>query len=111
MRNLLTALVLFVTSLGFSQVQDPVKWKTSIEKISDTEYQLKFDATIEGEWHMYSQFTPEGGPLPLEFLYNNAQGNYEPQGKAKESEYTKKFNDIFGVDEYYFAKKHILHTT
>ncbi|SFN94280.1 thiol:disulfide interchange protein DsbD [Paenimyroides ummariense] len=110
MRNLLTALVLFVTSLGFSQVQDPVKWKTSIEKISDTEYQLKFDATIEGEWHMYSQFTPEGGPLPLEFLYNNAQGNYEPQGKAKESEYTKKFNDIFGVDEYYFAKEaHFTH--
>ncbi|MEG1376256.1 MAG: cytochrome c biogenesis protein CcdA [Myroides sp.] len=110
MRNLLTALVLFVTSLGFSQVQDPVKWKSSIEKISDTEYQLKFDATIEGEWHMYSQFTPEGGPLPLEFIYNNAQGNYEPQGKAKESEYTKKFNDIFGVDEYYFAKEaHFTH--
>ena len=110
MRNLLTALVLFVTSLGFSQVQDPVKWKSSIEKISDTEYQLKFDATIEGEWHMYSQFTPEGGPLPLEFLYNNAEGNYEPQGKAKESEYTKKFNDIFGVDEYYFAKEaHFTH--
>lgn len=110
MRNLLTALVLLVTSLGFSQVQDPVKWKTSIEKISDTEYQLKFDATIEGEWHMYSQFTPEGGPLPLEFIYNNAQGNYEPQGKAKESEYTKKFNDIFGVDEYYFAKEaHFTH--
>lgn len=110
MRNLLTALVLFVTSLGFSQVQDPVKWKSSIEKISDTEYQLKFDATIEGEWHMYSQFTPEGGPLPLEFIYNNVQGNYEPQGKAKESEYTKKFNDIFGVDEYYFAKEaHFTH--
>lgn len=110
MRNLLTALVLFVTSLGFSQVQDPVKWKSSIEKISDTEYQLKFDATIEGEWHMYSQFTPEGGPLPLEFIYNNAQGNYEPQGKAKESEYAKKFNDIFGVDEYYFAKEaHFTH--
>jgi len=110
MRNLLTALVLFVTSLGFSQVQDPVKWKTSIEKISDTEYQIKLDAAIEGEWHMYSQFTPEGGPLPLEFLYNNAQGNYEPQGKAKESEYTKKFNDVFEVDEYYFAKEaHFTH--
>ncbi len=104
MRNLLTALVLFVTSLGFSQVQDPVKWKSSIEKISDTEYQIKLDASIEGEWHMYSQFTPEGGPLPLEFIYNNAQGNYEPQGKAKESEYTKKFNEVFEVDEYYFAK-------
>jgi len=110
MRNLLTVLGLFVTLLGFSQVQDPVKWKSSIEKISDTEYQVKLDATIEGEWHMYSQFTPEGGPLPLEFIYNNAQGNYEPAGKAKESEYEKKFNDIFGVDEFYFAKEaHFTH--
>src|SRR5690606_25732787 len=110
MRNILTVLVLLVTGLGFSQVQDPVKWKSSIEKISDTEYQLKLDATIEGEWHMYSQFTPEGGPLPLEFIYNNAEGNYEPQGKATESEYKKQFNDIFEVDEYYFAKEaHFTH--
>ncbi|MBA5791623.1 thioredoxin family protein [Flavobacterium sp. xlx-214] len=105
MRNFLTFLVLLIASIGFSQVQDPVKWKSSIQKISDTEYQIKLDATIEGEWHMYSQFTPDGGPLPLEFIYNNAEGNFEPQGKAKESEYTKKFNDVFGVDEYYFAKQ------
>ena len=105
MRNLLTMLVLFVTGLGFSQVQDPVKWKSSIEKISDTEYQIKLDATIEGEWHMYSQFTPDGGPLPLEFIYENAEGNYEPQGNAKESEYTVHYNDVFEVDEYYFAKE------
>lgn len=110
MRNVLTVLVLLVTGLGFSQVQDPVKWKSSIEKISDTEYQLKLDATIESEWHMYSQFTPEGGPLPLEFIYNNAEGNYEPQDKATESEYKKQFNDIFEVDEYYFAKEaHFTH--
>lgn len=105
MRNLLTMLVLFVTGLGFSQIQDPVKWKSSIEKISDTEYQIKLEATIEGEWHMYSQFTPDDGPLPMEFIYENAEGNYEPQGKATESEYTVQYNDVFEVDEYYFAKE------
>lgn len=105
MRNLLTILVLFITGLGFSQIQDPVKWKSSIEKISDTEYQIKLEATIEGEWHMYSQFTPDDGPLPMEFIYENAEGNYEPQGKATESEYTVQYNDVFEVDEYYFAKE------
>ena len=110
MRNLLTILVLLVTGLGFSQIQDPVKWKSSIEKVSDTEYQIKLDAILEGEWHMYSQFTPADGPQPMEFTYNNAEGNYEPQGKAKESEYQKQFNDIFEVDEYYFAKEaHFTH--
>lgn len=110
MRKLLAILTLFVTAFGYAQVQDPVKWKSSIEKISDTEYQIKLDATIEGEWHMYSQFTPDGGPLPLEFIYENAQGNYEPQGKATESEYQTVFNDIFGVDEYFFANEaHFTH--
>lgn len=95
-----------ILSIGVqAQIQDPVKWKSKIEKVSDTEYKLTLDAVIEGEWHMYSQFTPEGGPLPLEFIYENAEGNYEPQGKATESEYLKKYNDIFEVDEYYFAKE------
>lgn len=98
--------VLSIFSFGAqAQMQDPVKWTSSIEKISDTEYKLSFDATIEGEWHMYSQFTPENGPLPMEFIYNNAQGNYEPQGKAEESKYEVKYNDIFEVDEYFFAKE------
>lgn len=105
MRRLLTLLTLFVSVCSIAQVQDPVKWTSSIEKVSDSEYQIKLDATIEGEWHMYSQFTPDGGPLPLEFIYENAEGNYEPQGKATESEYQKVFNDVFGVDEYFFAKE------
>lgn len=105
MKNILTLLVFFITGLAFSQIQDPVKWKSSIEKISDTEYQIKLNAEIEGEWHMYSQFTPEGGPLPMEFIYENANENYEPQGKAIESSYEIQFNDIFEVDEYYFSKK------
>ncbi|KAF5272515.1 hypothetical protein FQR65_LT17365 [Abscondita terminalis] len=42
-------------------IQDPVKWKSKIEKISDTEYMITLDGTIEKGWHMYSQFTPEGG--------------------------------------------------
>src|SRR5690554_5216663 len=105
MRSLLTLLVILITSSGFSQVQDPVKWNSTIEKISDTEYQIKLDAVIEGEWHMYSQFTPDGGPLPMEFIYENAEGNYEPQGNAVESQYEVQYNDIFEVDEYFFAKE------
>lgn len=97
-------LVSFLSIGAYAQVKDPVKWTSKIEKISDTEYKVMLHATIEDEWHMYSQFTPEGGALPMEFIYDNAEGNYEPQGKATESEYIKKYNDIFEVDEYYFEK-------
>jgi len=88
-----------------SNMKDPVKWSSKIEKKSDTEYILIFDATIEDEWHMYSQYTPEGGALPLEIIFNNNKGNFEAVGKAEESPYEKAFNETFGVDEYFWSHK------
>lgn len=88
-----------------AQILDPVKWTSKIEKKSDTEYLLTFDGVIEPSWHMYSQFTPDGGALPLEVLFNNNKDNFEPVGKAKESETITEFNDVFKVDETFFKEK------
>ena len=113
----LLSLLLLVFSVYYStaQIQDPVKWKSKIEKISDNEYKITLDGNIEENWHMYSQFTPDGGPLPTEFLYNNAEGNYTFDPKAKESEYKKQYNDIFEIDEYFWADDvqftHVLNVT
>ncbi|OYQ32078.1 thiol:disulfide interchange protein [Flavobacterium cyanobacteriorum] len=90
---------LFVFIGGHAQVLDPVKWTSKLEKTSDTEYVLVFDAVIEPKWHMYSQYTPEGGVNPLEVLFNNNKNNYEAVGKAEESKTRTAFNDVFGVDE------------
>ena len=100
---LLVAFFAFVTAN--SQVLDPVKWKSKTEKISETEYNLILEATIDSGWHLYSQFTPDGGPIPLSFAFAPAKGVYELIGKTKESTYKKQFNDVFGVDEFFFEKK------
>lgn len=92
---LLCALFAFVAV----HAQDPVKWTASVEKKSDTEYTLVFKAAIEEHWHMYSQYTADGGSLPLELVFNNDNGNFEAAGKAAESPTKKQFNDIFGVEE------------
>ena len=105
MRHFLTFTFLLTSIFGFSQVLTPVKWTTKIEKISVNEFNLVFEATIENEWHVYSQFTPEDGPLPLELNYKNQKGNYELIGKTIESSTDRKFNEVFGVDEVYFSKK------
>ena len=106
------ALILLLTFLSFANVQsqmlDPVKWKTRTEKISDTEFNLIFDAVIEKDWHVYSQFTPENGPLALEIKFEDQKGNFETVGKAKESPYKKQYNETFEVDEYYFSDKFTL---
>ena len=99
----LTYILLLFAFVAQGQIINPVKWKTKVVQKSETEFELVMDATIEKEWHMYSQFTPEDGPLPTVFDYKNAKGNFSLVGKTKESPYKKVFNDIFEVDEYYFA--------
>ena len=100
----LTYVLLLLTFFAQGQILNPVKWKTKVVQKSETEFELIMDATIENEWHMYSQFTPDGGALPTVFDFKNTKGNYTLVGKTKESPYKKVFNDIFEVDEYYFAK-------
>jgi hypothetical protein len=64
---------------------------------------LKLNATIEADWHVYSQFTPEDDPLPTELIFHDKKDNYEVVGKATKSETQRVFNEIFGVDEILFT--------
>src|SRR6187431_770810 len=88
-----------------AQILDPAKWTTAIEKKSETNYILTFNAVIEKDWHLYSQFTPDGGPLALEVIFKDQKGNFNLVGKAKESKTTTAFNDVFGVNEIFFHDK------
>ena len=104
MKKLLFILLALI-SIQFvsAQIKEPVKWKSKVEKVSNNEFNLISTATIEKDWHVYSQYTPDDGPLPMVLNFKDSKGNYELIGKAKESPYKKQFNDVFGVDEYYFA--------
>lgn len=103
----LVVLVLIVLAFakGNAQILDPVKWTTQIEKKADGNYLLTFNGVIEKDWHLYSQFTAEGGSLPLEILFKNQKGNFELIGKTKESKTKTAYNDIFEVNETFFEKK------
>jgi thiol:disulfide interchange protein len=106
MKKILFILFAFLAfAKGNAQVLDPVKWTTTIEKKSENNYILTFKGVIEKEWHLYSQFTPDGGPLPLEIIFKEQKGNFSLVGKAKESKTTTAFNDIFGVNETFFHDK------
>ncbi|CAM3018630.1 protein-disulfide reductase DsbD family protein [Flavobacterium frigoris] len=110
---------ILITFLAFAnvnaQILDPVKWTTKIEKKSDNTYLLTFDGVIEKEWHMYSQFTPDGGPLALEVVFKNQKGNFNLVGKAKESKTKTAYNDVFEVNETFFQRKaqiqQVIHVT
>ncbi len=85
-----------------SQILDPVKWSTSIKKISETEYDLISKATIDKGWHLYSQVVPDNGPLPTVFTFeeNNA---YQAVGKVKESKGTTELDPVFDMVITFFS--------
>lgn len=105
MKKILVLLLVFTAFINSNaQILNPVKWTTKVEKISENEFNLIVNGTIDDGWHVYSQFTPDNGPLPMVLKFKNQSGNYDLVGKAVESKYKKQFNDVFEVDEYYFEK-------
>ena len=84
--------------------QNPVQWEASVEKSEAASYTLKLNASIEPEWHVYSQFTDPGGSLPLELEFLEAGEDYTLEGPTEESKTTTAYSDIFEVDETFFSE-------
>jgi thiol:disulfide interchange protein DsbD len=99
-------LFLLVATVTFgsvqSQILDPVKWSTSIKKISETEYDLIAKATIEDNWHLYSQEVPEDGPLPTVFTFEENSA-YKSVGKVKEGKGITEHDPVFDMVITFFS--------
>ncbi len=105
MRKLLVALaVLVLSTTGYTQILEPVKWTTSVEKVSNTEYDLITKATIESGWHLYSQTVPEGGPIATSFIYDDSEGNITIVGNTSEEEGHTVNDPVFKMEIKYFEK-------
>lgn len=87
-----------------AQIYNPLKWKTSVEKISDTEYELQAKAIIESGWHLYSQVVSDGGPIPTRFNFIKS-ADYQLIDAVKE-EKGKTINDpVFKMQIKFFEKE------
>ncbi|ULC60911.1 thioredoxin family protein [Flaviramulus sp. BrNp1-15] len=100
MRKIILFLALISFGASQAQIFNPVKWETSVEKISDKEYKLISKATIEKGWHLYSQNVPEGGPIPTTFSYK--EGNYKTIGNTKEEDGHTVDDPVFEMQITYF---------
>ena len=106
-------LLLSILLLGFTVKPDlqekkgedipTVLWEFSLRKVSD-ETLLVMTAHIQNGWHIYSQFTPEGGPIPTSFSFEENKG-YTMEGKVKEPEPEKHYDPNFQLDVWYFSNK------
>ena len=85
MKKIFLLITLLISTVSFSQILDPVEWSTSVEQVSETEYDLVIKATIEPKWHLYSQILDEGGPIATAFTFNESD-NYLLIGTPTEDE-------------------------
>lgn len=101
MKKIFLLLLLLSSSLTFSQIHDPVKWSTSVENVSETEYTLIIKATIDTNWHLYSQNVPEDGPIATSFAFT-ASEDFELIGETSEEEGHTVDDPVFGMKIKYF---------
>ncbi len=102
MKNLILFIALCIGFNAFSQIFEPVKWETSVEKVSDSEYKLITKASIDAGWHLYSQNVPEDGPIPTTFTFDNADGGIEMLGSTIEDEGHTVDDPVFEMEITYF---------
>jgi thiol:disulfide interchange protein len=109
MKNIFFIAALFLTITSFSQTADePIQIATSVQKISETEYDLIFTATLFKGWYLYSQYNPENASLPLEITRQAAETGYTLVGKADEKKTFKKYSDTWEQEEVVFKDKAII---
>jgi hypothetical protein len=66
MKKLFGLLFLLTVLQGaYAQIKNPVKWSFTSKKLGDNSYEIHLTATLEKGWHIYSQTTPDGGPVPV----------------------------------------------
>ena len=96
---------LFLSILLSAQMQSPVDWTFSTKKINATTYEIYLTANLEPGWHVYSQSTPDGGPIPTTISFSK-NPLVSLNGKAKElGKLEQRFEELFGVDVKQFSDK------
>jgi thiol:disulfide interchange protein len=102
MKKLLFVFSFLFVSLCSAQILEPVKWATSVEKLSDTEYKLTAKATIDAGWHVYSQNVPEDGPVATSFIFDDQGGAFKIIGNTIEGEGHTALDPVFKKTIKYF---------
>ena len=87
---------------------EPIKIEKSIQKISETEYNLIFTATLFKGWYLYSQYNPDEASLPLEITILEGESGYKLVGKADEQDTFKKYSETWEKEEIVFKDKAII---
>jgi len=97
-RIILMGVAIMMATSIFSQVENPVKWKFSTDKVSGQEAELVFTASIDYPWHLYSAHLPEGGPIATKPWYDESDKYTLEDGIVESPKAKVKFDAGFQMD-------------
>ncbi len=106
MKKTALSLILSFTAFAlFAQLKNPVQWTYSAQKKATNLYEVTITASLPKPWHIYSQSTPKGGPIPTKITFNSnplvtADGNTKETGTLKVDH-----DPNFGIDVKYYSDK------
>jgi len=94
--QMILSILLLVASLSAQDKLDNlVIWEAGYNKEAG---QIEITATISDDWVIYSQHTPEGGPIPLEFEFEELAG-VEFVGEVEEgTKPISKYSEMFEIE-------------
>ncbi|HCL06294.1 MAG TPA: hypothetical protein DHW64_10150 [Chitinophagaceae bacterium] len=100
-----TLLFTIVAGVVSAQIKDPVSWTFEAKKKTADTYEVVLSANIQGKWHIYSQKTGKGGPIPTKVNFKanpllNITGAVKEVGKVE-----KVYDEIFQTDVLYLSNK------
>ncbi len=105
MKKLLSTLLLLLTVVTIhAQLQEPVHVRTELNKLSDTEAELIFSATIDPGWHVYSTDLGKGGPISATFHADKMEGAQTVGSLKARGKEQKQFDKMFDMEVRYFEQ-------
>ena len=92
-------LLLYHSSNGQST---PVFWSFGSKKVADNRYKIALSADVQSPWHIYSQHTPDGGPVPTKITFNKNPLVIVESEVTESGKKVTKYEDVFDVNVIYF---------
>lgn len=90
---------------AFLMAQAPIVWNNSVKKVDANTYEIHLKAIIDSPWHLYSQKTPSGGPLPTTIHFNKNPVTALIGIVVEKGTLIKNHEKVFGIEVMYFNRE------
>jgi thiol:disulfide interchange protein DsbD len=103
--NRIVFLIAIIFCFNAVNAQQKIAWTYSTKKLANNQYEVHMTANPPIGWHIYSQLTPDGGPIPTSFSFSKNALTILVGKVVENGKLIKYYDKNFKVDVKYFEGK------